>query len=170
MRKQLITVIGSIAVVIFVFAAGTAIASHLSSHKPSTKPPANRFYGRFGRRGFPGGGFFGLPSGNAAIGRVTKISGNAITITSFRTGSESITVNSSTTYSQRASFGSPPSKASLSAVKSGSFILAQGSKSNGRFVAKSIIIMPSHRSGFGGFGNGPGQGYTPPPTSTVPGI
>ena len=183
MRKQLITVAGSIAAIIFAFVAGTAIASHLSSHGSNNNTntntntnnngitPGSGFGSGTGRPNFPGGGgFFGTAARNGTVGRVTSVSGDSITISSFSAGTEKVIVNSSTTYSKRTftagTLGS--SSATLADIKTGSFILAQGSKSNGEIVAKSVTIMSGGRPGFGHFRPGQGNGFQPGGTFTPP--
>lgn len=170
MRRQIVTVAASLAGILLAFVAGTAIASHFSSggggsgNTPTS--PTSPGSGFNGFRRPPGGGFFGsLSAEPAAVGVVTSVSGNDITIQSFRSGSARVVVTSSTTYTVRKSFSSPASAASLAEVKKGMFIVAQGSRSHGQFVAKSVRIMLNpfrFRGGTPGFGFGNGNGLTPP--------
>jgi hypothetical protein len=165
MQKQLIIVASALGGLVVAFFVGTAVASHVGSGggtHPTT--PYGNGYHRFGNGSGPFGGF---ASGNAVVGDVTKVSGNTITVKSFRGGDQTITVNQSTTYSKR-SFGTngpTSSTASLSNVKSGSFIFANGTKSDGTFLAKSVTLMMRPR-----FGNRPGFGAPPGSGSSSGGI
>jgi len=161
-RRQAITLASALAGIILAFVAGTAIASHFSggSGNSTNQPRPGQFSG-FGNHNFPGGGrgfFGGLGSGDMAVGTVTGISGDTITVSSFTGSTETITVNGSTTY-RKMSFsngGPTSSSASLGDIKTNTRIFAQGSKSGGTFVAKTITITTGRRPGsrYGGFGQG----------------
>jgi Domain of unknown function (DUF5666) len=102
-----------------------------------------------------------------ADGKITQISGSTITV-SERNGTKTIHVTSSTTYDKvtRGSSGPTTSSASLSDLKVGTYIDAEGSQnSDGGINAEAVHIEPDftagggHGPGWGGPGwGGPGRG------------
>jgi hypothetical protein len=191
MRRQVVTIASAFAGLALAFVAGSAIASHLGggSSTPGSSTSGNNTPSSGGfNRGGPGigGGFFGGQSGNGVIGTVSNVSGDVITIRSFQrpasgqgpgnpfgsgsptTVTKTVTVTGTTTYDTQSygSNGPTESSASLSDIKTNTFIIAQGSTSNGTFVATSISISSGSRLGTGRFRPG---GFNPPlqsPTGT----
>lgn len=93
-------------------------------------------------------------------GMVTAVSGSTITVTR-RNGSALQIDTSSTTVFSTAPGRSASSTGSLSDVKTGSMIAAEGTKNtDGSFSATRIVILPAPRSG------GPLGGSAPVPPST----
>ncbi len=106
-----------------------------------------------------------------ADGKITKISGSTITV-SEGNSTKTVQVSASTTYDKvtRGSNGPTTSAASLSDLKVGTYIDAEGSQnSDGSIAAEAVHIEPAfaggaHGPGKGGPGwGGPRQGGTPSP-------
>ena len=109
-----------------------------------------------------------------AGGQVKSVSGSTITVTDPRGASTTtINVTASTKY-VTVTFGSngpTQSASSLSAVKAGVFIHAEGTKnSDGSLTAEVVTIMPTPPSGMpgpGGLGDHDGPRYGAPPATTT---
>ncbi|HEX9069942.1 MAG TPA: DUF5666 domain-containing protein [Ktedonobacterales bacterium] len=87
-------------------------------------------------------------------GQITKISGNDITVQQ-RGGTQVIHVSGSTTYTSITVTSSGPTKstASLSDLKVGGFILAEGTKnSDGTLNAEAVTLLPAGGLGHGKWG------------------
>ncbi len=99
-----------------------------------------------------------------AQGQITQISGSTITVSS-RGGTQTIHVSASTTYDTvtRGSNGPTSSAASLSDLKVGTYIEAEGSQnSDGSLAAEAVHILPAPSAGGHGRGwGGAGSSSTP---------
>lgn len=99
-----------------------------------------------------------------AQGKITQISGSTITVSS-RGGTQTIHVSASTTYDTvtRGSNGPTSSAASLSDLKVGTYIEAEGSQnSDGSLAAEAVHILPAPSAGGHGRGwGGAGSSSTP---------
>jgi uncharacterized protein DUF5666 len=99
-------------------------------------------------------------------GQVSAISGTTITVTDRR-GTETIHVSASTQYDTVTMGANGPTKtaSSLSAVKAGAFIMAEGTRnSDGSLNAQTVYIMPAPAGGpwNGGPHDGPPNGTQGP--------
>jgi hypothetical protein len=166
-RKSLAT-LGLIAAMLVVLIGGVKLGSVVfasNNHSPSTSTTGSSTTNPFGsgeRPGFgKGGQGFGASLANAAIGQVTSVSGNTITVAGFQGTSTTVTVTANTTF-QKGSFQSV-SAAKLSDVKVGTFVMARGTKSGSNLNATSVRIRT------GGFGFRPGGNGPPPGIPGAPG-
>jgi hypothetical protein len=164
---MLVILIGGVKLGSVVFASGNHSPSTSNTGTSSTNPFGSGQSPRFGN-GRPG---FGSFLANAAIGQVTAVHGNTITVAGFRGGSNTtVTVTAGTKF-QKGSFQSV-SAAKLSDVKVGTFVMARGTKHGSSLTATSVRIRtgaspfrPGGNNPYSGgsapnFGN-PGSGFNP---------
>jgi hypothetical protein len=103
------------------------------------------------------GSFFRTGGQRPVFGTVASVSGDTITVNDQRTGStETVTVNSSTTYSDGSGSGA---SVNLASIASGTSIAAMGTTdSSGNVTSATRIIVNPQFHGFSGSGGGGGSG------------
>lgn len=181
--KQALVALGTLAAMLAILIGGVKLgglvfASNNHSPSQSGSTPSTSSTNPFGSGQRPtfgsGGRGFGSFFANAAIGQVTGINGDTITVSGFQGSNTTVTVTSSTKF-QKGSFQSV-SPAKRSDVKVGTFIMARGVKHGSDLTATSVRIRtggfsfrPRGSYPYPGSGSGtPGSGSTNPNSGSPP--
>jgi hypothetical protein len=135
--------VGLAAASAMIIGAGILTSGHGNAAGPtSSSPPVQQVPGTW-NQGTDGPGHmrFWMHGGPGAIGRVTKVSGNTITMQTPDGQTVTVTVGSSTQYHGK------DTSASLKAITPGTTIAVMGTRSGNTIQATDIAIIPPHAVG-----------------------